>query len=564
MKTHDARAETTSQRQPAAADPVRPARSALGDSKASMQAAIDQSPRVLAQQQSLQAAFGGALQRKARKPSHLQRPASHQTPTIGNGSAAPIQGRFGFEVELPMLLVHKKNRNVPSLAGGGALAMNGVPRDAARLAGSTDLHAGPECHVNVDHSSSLNPLFTEELQKYATDNGLNANGLASLLAFRNTLMPYGASIVEVVTDAWDESALSRPAARAKVCTTIDWISALFDQIAGHQQVALGAYHIGSSSPEADTFQPRLGYFHATYGVKLSQVPRLFEETTRQKGRLRKYAKKNLTQGEHANNLQRTFNSIGAAQAALKQIKKEWPRTSGSKGWPAGAEATFLGFLTLLTNYLLMFKANNGANLAKQMVGMHYYKSDLFDVAKTLPARIRKPLKKNAVLRDATIAAIGDAVGFAVNDDLGGPLNGTSLTGYLLAIFTDQGVISSQNGDDLRDPVLEGSINPHSRKLGPEPVGPAGEQEQGVVIENRHLEYLDPGYGEKLDESERQRNEDVEAYGDPKDGIDTRTQHEKAMFDSLAAREEGPAKRPIGEWEGIMMAIYDMIRAINRR
>jgi hypothetical protein len=33
---------------------------------------------------------------------------------------------------------------------------------------------------------------------------------------------------------------------------------------------------------------------------------------------------------------------------------------------------------------------------------------------------------------------------------------------------------------------------------------------------------------------------------------------------LAAREEGPAKRPIGEWEGIMMAIYDMIRAINRR
>jgi hypothetical protein len=497
-------------------------------------------------------------------------PASGQAPLQARpapaSATAPVQGRFGFEVELPMLFLNKADHDdVPSADGGPDLDMDDLPEDAAHRAGATDLLNGPECHINVDHSKTLNPLFVAELLQYAADEGLDANDTQSLLDFKDALMPHGASIVEVVTDAWDENALTRTQALQKIRAVIAAVTNLFNDVNGHQQAALGPYFIGSSSPEADAFQPRLGYFHATYGIKLSQVPRLFEETTRQKKRLEKYVKTNKPQGEHARNVRQTYHSVGAAKTALKGIKAAWPRVGKSKGWTAGAEPIFLGYLTLLANYLLMFKANNGANLAKQMVGMHYYKSDLYDVAGQLPTEIITTLRADPVLLTATIAAIGAATGYAAGDELGGPLDEMTLTEYLEQILTgNRGVLRQHQGAPLHDDLLEGSINPYSHKLGPDLIGPGGNQEQGVVMENRHLEYLDPRYGDLTDASEASNRQDAALYGLPFGAVDARTDHEKAMFDSIGAREEGPARRPIGEWEAIMIGIYDMITAINRR
>ncbi|MFP5390589.1 MAG: hypothetical protein ACLGI6_03455 [Gammaproteobacteria bacterium] len=483
---------------------------------------------------------------------------------------APVQARFGFEVELPLLFVEKANVNVPSLAGGAALPMNDVPVDAGMLGGATDLVAGPGCHVNADHSKTLNKLFSADLDQYAVDNALNANGAASLHALEGQLMPHGASIVEVVTDAWDESALTRPQALQHIQDVIDYVNAMYDSVNGNRQAALGGYFIGSDSPQSDAFQPRLGYFHATYGVKLSQVPALFQETTRQKSRLNRYVRNNAPQKEHADNVQATFDSIGAAKRAMSTIKDAWPRTGanlvtrGTKGWPAGAEASFLGFLTLLTNYLAMFAANNGANLAKQMVGMHYYKSDLYDVAQTLPNEVIGTLSANAPLLAQTIAAIGAETGFGAGAALGGPMGNITLTQYLEQIFTgNQGIILQRNGDDFHDELLAGSINPYSRKLGPDLLGPAAHQAQGVVLENRHLEYLNPNYGDQQDASEDQIAQDAVQYGPPKAGPDNRTADERAMYDSIGAREAGPARRPINEWAEIMIGIYDMVKRLNR-
>jgi len=507
--------------------------------------------------------MGAQALRMATPPPVQARPVAQAAAMVGQ---VPIQGRFGFEVELPMLFVDLHNRYVPSLNGGPPLPMYDVPRDATAAAGATDVHNGPECHVNVDHSSPLDALFTAELQQYAIDNGLNANETASLLALQNALMPHKASIVEVVTDAWDESTLTRQAALTKIRAVIAWVRGLFDAIQGHQQAALGPAWIGSAAPQADMFQPRLGYFHATYGVKLSQVPRLFEETSRERKRLARYVKRNAPQKEHADNVARTHDAVGVARTALKGIKQAWPRVHGSKGWTTpDAEARFLGFLTLLCNYVLAFAANNAGNLAKQQVGMHYYKSDLYDVAQALPPEIITALQANGPLRSATINAIGAATGTGVNADLGGPLAGITLDEYLLQILTgNQGVLRQQLGDDLRDPLLEGSINPYSHKLGPDLLGPATHQEQGVVVENRHLEYMDPRYGALLDASEQQFHQDAAQYPPPSGGNpDTRTAHEKAIYDSMGARDEGPARRPIGEWEAIMIGIYDMIAGINR-
>jgi hypothetical protein len=36
-----------------------------------------------------------------------------------------------------------------------------------------------------------------------------------------------------------------------------------------------------------------------------------------------------------------------------------------------------------------------------------------------------------------------------------------------------------------------------------------------------------------------------------------------MYESMGAREQGPARRPLGEWEKMMMNIYDMVKSLNR-
>jgi hypothetical protein len=144
--------------------------------------------------------------------------------------------------------------------------------------------------------------------------------------------------------------------------------------------------------------------------------------------------------------------------------------------------------------------------------------------------------------------------------------------YLYQIFRGHfGVImegaaakTDKSGNTFMDPVLAHSINPWSSKLGPEQLGPAGNQGLGVVLENRHLEYLNPDYGDLVDQQQQTMRDEVIQYGAPKAGADERTPDMRAMFDSIGAREEGPARRPIGEWETMMMNVYAMIKAINRR
>jgi len=489
-----------------------------------------------------------------------------KTPSMGGADNAPIQGRFGFEIEIPILFLHKDTFNVPDGDHTDPPPINPVTRDdvpcdaSMGAAGETDVYdvPGADLHVNVDHFGPLDGLYNRELKIYADTNGFTDSEKRGLKIFSGHLMPNQASIMEVVTHAWDEHALTRPQAQQKFQDVVDWVNDRFDDIQGNQQAALGPYFIGSTSPDADHFQPRLGYFHATYGVKLSQVPRLFQQTTNQKNALRTYAKTHTGEVEHADNVRRTFNSIGKAKSALKAIKGVWPRQGanlfkkGTKNWNAETEEKLLGFLTLVDNYLLMFQSNSTSNLGKQKVGMHYYKSDLYDLAQQLPNEIITPLTNNAVLRTQVIAAIGRSVGLGVNDDLGGPMDDWTLTEYLEQIFTGaEGVRGHDtNNADIHDPLLAGSINPWSSKLGPEQIGPAGNQSLGVVMENRHLEYLDPNYGANTTAASNQLNQD-------------RASGNQAVSDSAVANFAGSARRPINEWVPMMLRIYDMLVNINQ-
>ncbi|NRB39364.1 MAG: DUF4157 domain-containing protein [Pseudomonadales bacterium] len=488
---------------------------------------------------------------------------------VMNNNNSPIQGKFGFEIEVPILLTHKKDTIIPKDGGGLPYAFTGVPSDAGSRSGNVDIHAAAFSHINVDHSSTLNPLVKAELREYGRQQGFDADGNAqkSLDKAAGTLFPHRASIMEVVTEAWDECRLTRPEALQKIRAVINWVAARYAQIDGDNQVAMGNYYIGSNATHADMFQPRLGYFHSTYGIKLSQVPKLFEKTTSEKDSLKQYADRSGDPMErpHANNLLQTFNSIATAQVALSTIKGIWPRTGGSltskgsKNWANGTEQTFLGFLTLLSNYLLMFKANNGGLLGKQMVGMHYYKSDLHDVVNQLPTEILVKLRTTKEIRNQVIAAIGGSVGYAPSDKLGGPMGNIRLKTYLEQLFIGSAGALKQDtaGNDIYDPLLARTINPYSAKLGPENVGPIWNSKMGVVMENRHLEYLDPNYGTKQDDFNTWSKAEYAQYG--KSG----TAQDKAKIASIGAREDGAAKRPITEWEDIMINIYDMIQALNK-
>jgi hypothetical protein len=514
-------------------------------------------------------------------------PTFLKTPRSDGSGNTPIQRRFGFEIEIPMLFTCKKDfTKVPA---HGYPAPNPMPKQNLKDVPADPVHKhhretdlynipGVDAHVNVDHNGSLDPLYRRELfDVYATNKKhLSVNRKNGLKLFTGKLVPSQAPIMEVVTDAWDEHALTPDEARLKFEAVVNWVNDRFDDIDHEHQAPVGDYYIGSEAQYADHFQPRLGYFHATYGVKLHQVPELFRQTTQQKDTLTTYAQTHTDEAKHADNLNRTFSSIAMAQTALAKIKSVWPKTGGGffkqgkfhkkgvLGWTPDTEAAFLGFITLLDNYLIMFQSGSTDNLGKNKVGMHYYKSDLFDLASQLPAQIINVLQTNANVRKSVIEAIGKSVGLKRKTALTGPMAGWSLQLYLDQIFRGTlGPIAPHptnvNLQNIHDPLLRGSINPWSTKLGPDQVGPGTNRELGVVMENRHLEYLDPNYGANTTQSETQQAQEHAQYGPQNTG---RSEEDIAKDESTIARLQGPAKRPIGEWVTMMTNIYNMLRTLN--
>jgi hypothetical protein len=503
------------------------------------------------------------------------------------GNRAPLQGRFGFEIELPILFLSKRDREIKEKKGAvttdtTVLKVKDVPCDPSIDGSPVNLHAVPELglHVNVDHSLALNGLFSAELEHYCSEKKLDKKEKAILLAAKDQLMPSRASIVEVVTDPWDESAMTRLQALDRIGATIAWIENLFQQIEGNRQAPLGNYFIGSNTPHSTLFQPRLGYFHATYGVKLSQVPNLFARTTVQKDSLRDYALTNKPQAEHANNVMQTYLSIEKAREVLAHIKSIWPLTkagpseSSPLGWEAGSEEVFLGFLNLLTNYFLMFKANNqDGTFLKQAVGMHFYKTDLAELAVYLPTEIRNKLRSDPILLRETATALAAAVDMKPNAQFDGVIEhkpsgsiasagkemSPTLEEYLRQlIFANQSLMRKTTR--FKDVVLYNGLNQYSGPLGPDILGQPGHRDIGIVMENRHLEYLDPNYGVNQTVAELKRKEEFAKLGALPEA--KRSALERAQFASIGAREEGAAIRPMAEWRGIMIGIYDMINGIN--
>src|SRR5208337_2739436 len=138
--------------------------------------------------------------------SQVRRKASPSEIDISSTSGGRLQRKFGFEIELPMLLTKRADYPVPSPAGG-TITMPDLPLDPFELGLVTNLVRFDECHINVDHIPTLDKLFEANLDQYANERKLDENARASLKAATKQLMPHHASIVEVATKPWDETSL---------------------------------------------------------------------------------------------------------------------------------------------------------------------------------------------------------------------------------------------------------------------------------------------------------------------------------------------------------------------
>jgi hypothetical protein len=121
------------------------------------------------------------------------------------------------------------------------------------------------------------------------------------------------------------------------------------------------------------------------------------------------------------------------------------------------------------------------------------------------------------------------------------------------------------GQAVQRPAHSLSSDPESlgqQHLGGLRAGP-GNRSTGVVLENRHLEYLDPNYGALATTWDTKFKTESRMFT-PKAGPETRSPLEKAMYESIDARESGPARKPINQWEPLMMGIYHMVKALNAR
>ncbi|MEA5627800.1 DUF4157 domain-containing protein [Nostoc sp. UHCC 0251] len=425
---------------------------------------------------------------------------------ISSIDKSKIQRKFGFEIEIPIFLTYEDTYNPPL---GGASRQYWT--DASSGPGGGNF-ASPSniFDLHVDHNMELDKLAQYEEQQ---------SGLAPLF-------PSHASIIEVVTKAWDEQTLTRSDMKLKASAIVNYIKRLkTESNTGKVQLdngAYGNYWIGSDMPGAGQLQSTLGYFQSTYGIKISQIPKLFEQTT----------KKNSNVNDHK------FLKAGVAAADQVIRALNWQPNVATDSEIAQLQ----GYLTLICNYLIVGKDNSRIGLAKNTIGEYFYKSDLGKLRDTLPSTVKSETAKEFVRADIIFEILKATERELTQDVLSG-------TGIKCGDWLDTLLQGNLAGSD---DLLNAMKNQYSQELGPENIGRTGSKETGVVVENRELQYLDPNYRKRQARYDRQKSQ---LFAGPK--------LSQAELSEALATLDDPKKYPIDDWERIILIVYDLVRSINR-
>jgi len=421
-----------------------------------------------------------------------------------NSRDAPVQGRFGFEIEVPIFFTQ---------------AVNGYPNMREDPGTNTHIDQG-SFEVHVDHNQELLPLAA---YAYANQNG-NWDGFAG-----------GPPITEIVTKPWDEFVLSENDIKDRAANIEHWVEAVYARASAGEANLGGDYYVGSASPQR-TLQSTLGYFQTTYGIKLSKTPDLFKQSGR--------AAKTNDPGEKTASANQLIKAGKAGPSVISSLKKYAIESGWFKDKVSG-QATqdefnmLAGYTTLLANYIIADVAiANGVGLGKNLIGDYFYKTDLGSLSNALPDSIKDLLRNNARVRTKFINLLSSKC----NRDAGGDMSiGMTISAWVTQVL---------NGG--RDVFLDDFINPYSNELASEPIGPGGSQEAGVVMENREPQNLDPETRQKR----RDKENEMAAFFGGGGGKDP--DQLKGFLRDLS----DPKKYPIDQWESVMLRIYRLLREIN--
>lgn len=438
-----------------------------------------------------------------------------------------IQRRFGFEIEVPVLLTERTNKlnvvkKIPDTGDPHA-----PPRDEPHTFDlEYDIYDEPsqlivaehdDVKVHVDHSAKLNGVFYQENLK--TDTGYIRQGLLTqlnnlrekvkgrpdeeaLIAALDAKERQPAPIIEFVTAPWDEGSLTEDQVRQKmqtIATLAKTLETMTKQ--GTERVPLKGImpevsekiFVGASpnsarqqiSPMAVT-----GYIQATYGIKLSKIPELFTETAKAGRQESNEAGQALLDAKRIAGVvwdgwEERYNEFmdkrgrtpvpatgeDEIDALFSGIESAEDRSNRLARAKERERPRLRGFFTLLCNYLVAGRTqfNNPSPLLKNQLGQLFYKSGLNSVVDTFDTDTKDFLKDHA-------SAISSELMSQCGREAGSPLvAGSKQTcqGWLETIL--------MGGPDTFFPEAK---NPYSEELKPEDLGPSDKQEKGVIIENR--------------------------------------------------------------------------------
>ncbi|UII32605.1 DUF4157 domain-containing protein [Fulvivirga ulvae] len=364
-----------------------------------------------------------------------------------------VQGKFGFELELTIAVEAKQGSKYqdPKLANG-------------------NIHLGEteNMALHVDHQESKAVIGDGVVDNSMYDTG-------------------GAPIIEVVTKPLDEFGDNIDSEIGTLATDLNNLQSGLMAARGQRKplkdimpqakdkLVVGGKKKGRQNTNS--------YTHATYGVKLSQVPQVFtnhaEEMLRQRG-------DNSQAAERAGNLTK---AVAAATEVSDWIFNEYKdKTSGLFRWKKlniwdihtqEDMDNIKGVLTLLANYMITYTRVKG-KLMKNHVGVFFYKSNLSKLISGLSEKQRNLLnKKNDGIAKKLIEKCVEQRKDTLDSNV-------DWKGWV------KEVIKGKN-----DRILNKAKNGYSPELGPDDLGPGSNKEKGVVMENRYIAELLQGYGKKI-------------------------------------------------------------------
>jgi hypothetical protein len=205
-------------------------------------------------------------------------------------SAAQIQRKIGFEIEIPVILSKEvkgeqgtetwppeSGPELMKFKGGDVIVKADKDTTLAPLVASL-----PNITKKTKPTGRVLPAW-QKLTPEEREKKLEGMSDKEKLDLELVVPVWGdkAPCVELVTPPWDETKLNRDLFKAKMQKVVDFAEEIRKQTKQFKKrvpLATGSqYYIGSDDPKADKIQNlENGNLQTTYGIRLSSIPALFE------------------------------------------------------------------------------------------------------------------------------------------------------------------------------------------------------------------------------------------------------------------------------------------------